>query len=104
MRVVIAGNGMVGHQLVTQLRERGAGIEIVVIGEEPRGAYDRVHLTSLFGGATDLALPTVEGAALHLDERVTGIDRATRVVRTGRGREFSYDKLVLATGSYPFVP
>ena len=58
--IVVAGNGMVGHKLVETLVQRGATAEwdVHVFGEEPRHAYDRVGLSSLFDGATadDLTL------------------------------------------------
>ncbi len=105
-RIVVVGNGMVGHRFV-ELAATMPGLAVTVFGEEPRAAYDRVHLSDYFAdaGVADLALPPPPaGAAVHVGERVTGIDRAARVVRTDRDREVSYGALVLATGSYPFVP
>ena len=112
-RAVVAGQGMVGHKLVETLVQRGATTdwEIVVVAEEPRLAYDRVALTSLFAGVSpaDLALgdPGLfdsEGLAAHLDERVVAVDRLARTVETSAGRALAYDALILATGSVPFVP
>ena len=105
-RIVVVGNGMVGHRFV-ELAAAMPGLAVTVFGEEPHPAYDRVHLSDYFtgAGAEDLALaPPPAGAAMHVGERVTGIDRAARVVRTDRDRRVGYDALVLATGSYPFVP
>ena len=110
--VVVVGHGMVGHRFVEALRARDeAGAwRIVVLGEEADGAYDRVGLSSYVGtwDRSELALagndyagdPLVE---LRLGARVTGIDRAARTVTTGDG-PVAYDALVLATGSYAFVP
>ncbi len=104
---------MVGHRFVELAGERGAlaRFEVVVVGEEPRPAYDRVNLTKFFEGkdADALALATADGYAklgveLLLGDAVASIDRTARVVRTRGGRELGYDKLVLATGSSPFVP
>ena len=103
---MVVGNGMVGHRFV-ELAAANPGLAVTVFGEEPRPAYDRVHLSDYFAGAgvEDLALaPPPAGAAVHVGERVTEIDRAARVVRTDRDRRVSYDALILATGSYPFVP
>jgi nitrite reductase (NADH) large subunit len=109
-KIVVVGNGMVGHHFVEQIMndERYA---ITVIGAEPRPAYDRVHLSAVFDGSTpaDLALVTREayeaaGVQAIFGEAVTAIDRENKTVVTALGRKFSYDKLVLATGSYPFVP
>nr|WP_234327254.1 nitrite reductase large subunit NirB [Streptomyces sp. NRRL WC-3742] len=84
---------------------------VTVLAEEPRPAYDRVHLSSLFDGSTpeDLALcPSgflaEHGIDLRLGDPVTAIDRAAHLVRTASGAEVRYDALVLATGSVPFVP
>ncbi|MCG9681050.1 nitrite reductase large subunit NirB [Vibrio sp. Isolate23] len=111
--VVIVGNGMVGHHLVAQLVERGAHLEkkITVIGEERFIAYDRVQLSSLFSGKShqDLMLSSEEwyqrhGVELVLGSQVTSIDKqAKRIVLDGEDI-LGYDQLVLATGSYPFVP
>lgn len=110
--LVIVGNGMVGHYLVEQLLAADAEhYAITVLGAEPRPAYDRVHLSEVFAGRepADLALTTREhyreaGVDLHLGSAVTAIDRTHRTVTLAGGGQFAYDKLVLATGSYPFVP
>ncbi|WP_458526947.1 nitrite reductase large subunit NirB [Onishia taeanensis] len=110
--LIIIGNGMVGHHLVEQLVERGdaAHFRITVFGEERHPAYDRVHLSDYFAGrdAADLALGEADFYSTHairlrLGEAVTRIDRDRREVVTDQGR-YRYDSLVLATGSYPFVP
>ncbi|WP_333985138.1 nitrite reductase large subunit NirB [Ectopseudomonas khazarica] len=111
-RLVIIGNGMVGHHCVEQLLAAGAleHYRIDVFGEEAQRAYDRVHLSEYFSGrdAESLAMSAAElyarpGLYLHLAAPVLEIDRAACEVITAKGR-FTYDKLVLATGSYPFVP
>src|SRR4051812_2295312 len=104
---------MVGHKLVELLVARGAleTWRILVIGEERHAAYDRVHLSSFFEGAgvDDLSL-VADGffdqphASLLTGRKITGIDRGRRIVSTSDGHEHLYDELVLATGSYPFVP
>ncbi|BES69260.1 nitrite reductase large subunit NirB [Marinobacter nanhaiticus D15-8W] len=110
--LIVIGNGMVGHHFLEQFADTpaAADYDIHVFGEEPLIAYDRVHLSEYFGGSThtDLALGTAEDYAaknlhLHLDEQVTAIDRDLRRVHTPKG-EYEYDAVVLATGSYPFVP
>ncbi|WP_089360819.1 nitrite reductase large subunit NirB [Pseudomonas segetis] len=110
--LIVIGNGMVGHHCVEQLVERGAlaQYKIHVFSEEPLRAYDRVHLSEYFTGrdAESLALSGVElyqqpGLTLHLGVPVLEIDRQRAEVITADGC-FSFDKLVLATGSYPFVP
>jgi nitrite reductase (NADH) large subunit len=111
--IIVVGNGMVGHHLVAQLVEKGAHLEkrITVIGEERFIAYDRVQLSSLFSGKShqDLMLSSEEwyqkhGIELVLGSQVTNIDRAKRRVELDGESGLGYDRLVLATGSYPFVP
>ncbi|TQK44485.1 assimilatory nitrite reductase (NAD(P)H) large subunit precursor [Streptomyces sp. SLBN-118] len=111
--IVVVGHGMVGQRFLEALAERGAAgrARIVVLCEEPRAAYDRVQLTSYFSGRTPDELSLVEGdfierhgIELHLDDPAETIDRAARTVTSRVGRTFTYDTLVLATGSYPFVP
>ncbi|WP_010629465.1 nitrite reductase large subunit NirB [Halomonas sp. KM-1] len=111
-QLIVIGNGMVGHHLVEQLVERGATerYAITVFGEERHLAYDRVHLSEYFSGrdAASLALSTADyyaehGIELRLSEAVTTIDRDKGEVVTDQDR-YPYDRLVLATGSYPFVP
>jgi nitrite reductase (NADH) large subunit len=105
-RLVVAGLGMVGHKLLSLMSERADGWELVAVGEEPRPAYDRVHLSAFFdgAGADDLLLGELPGVQLRLGERVVAIEREARHVVTSSGEALPYDALVLATGSTPFVP
>ena len=107
MRVVVIGNGMVGHRFV----ELAKSCDVTTFCEEPRLAYDRVNLSSYFAGksAAELALARVEeyrraGVVVHVGDKAVAIDRAGKTVTSQAGLTVAYDKLVLATGSYPFVP
>jgi len=112
-QLVVVGNGMVGHKFLLALAETG-GIDqwqIVTFAEEPRPAYDRVALSSFFTGSTAEDLTLVEpgsyealGISVHYGDRVEAIDTAVRQVHSAAGVTVAYDALVLATGSYPFVP
>ncbi|VVJ24671.1 Nitrite reductase [NAD(P)H] large subunit (EC [Amycolatopsis camponoti] len=111
--LVVAGHGMVAHRLVEAVRaEDPSGTwHIVVLSEEPRPAYDRVALTSYVDSwdPASLALPGSDYAGdslvdLRLGELAVSVDRAARTVTTASGDVVSYDALVLATGSRPFVP
>jgi nitrite reductase (NADH) large subunit len=104
MKLVVVGYGMVGHRLVSALRDRDpAGTwEVTVLAEETRPAYDRVRLTSWFDGEP-LELPVPEGVEVRLGEPALSLDPASRKVFTASD-VYAYDALVLATGSYPFVP
>jgi nitrite reductase (NADH) large subunit len=111
--VVVVGHGMVGHRFIEALRDRdhNGRWHITVLCEEPTPAYDRVGLSSYVDSwdRTALALPGNDYAGddlveLRVGERATTIDRQTRTVTTSTGECIGYDALVLATGSYPFVP
>jgi len=111
LKVVVVGNGMVGHHFVDQLVESEVNAEITVLGSETRPAYDRVHLSEIFAGKEPKALYLTsrqqyidKGVYAHFGDAVTDIKREQKYVTTESGRRFDYDKLVLATGSYPFVP
>jgi len=110
MKLVVIGNGMVGHKLLEELADV-PNLSITVLCEEPRPAYDRVHLSEFFSGKTadDLSLVTPDffdraNLTLKLNAKAVGIDRAAKLVQLEGGETVPYDRLVLATGSYPFVP
>ena len=112
MKIIVIGHGMVGHKFLESLAETGmADAQVTVLCEEPRAAYDRVHLSEFFSGKTADDLSLVEagffertGFSLRLAARAASIDRRARTVTTLDGEVLPYDKLVLATGSNPFVP
>jgi nitrite reductase (NADH) large subunit len=102
---------MVGHRLLENIAATEHNLQVTVLCEEPRPAYDRVALTSFFAGksAEDLSLVTAgffeqQGFTLRLGEGAARIDRSRRQVTTSKGELLDYDSLVLATGSFPFVP
>src|SRR5580692_1859005 len=107
MKLVVIGNGMVGHRLLERLSANGSSpLEITVLCEEPRPAYDRVQLTSFFSGKSAQDLSLVEpgffdrsGITCHIAERAIAIDREHRQVKTASGDVLDYDRVVLATGS-----
>ncbi|AXY53021.1 nitrite reductase large subunit NirB [Rhodococcus ruber] len=111
--VVVVGHGMVGHRFVEALRTRDENDlwSVTVLCEEPLPAYDRVGLSSYVGSwdSRELALAGNEYEGddlvdLRIGTRAAAIDRAGRTVTTDAGEVIGYDALVLATGSYPFVP
>jgi len=111
--LVVVGNGMVGHKLLEVLLERGATAEwdIVTFCEESRLAYDRVGLSSFFNGTSAAELSLVQpgfferfGLTVHVGDAVAAIDPEKSSVTSVNGLTIAYDALVLATGSYPFVP
>ncbi|MGH8445551.1 MAG: nitrite reductase large subunit NirB [Solimonas sp.] len=109
-KIVVVGHGMVGHKLLEALVDQSQ-LSLTVLAEEPRPAYDRVHLTDFFSGrsAEDLAMARPDfaeayGVDLRLEAKVTAIDCAAKTVLMADGGIVAYDQLVLATGSFPFVP
>ena len=111
--LVVIGNGMVGHRLVEKVIEFDLGqvYRIVTFCEEPRAAYDRVGLTSFFAhrDAEQLMIARQEWYQehridLHIGDRAAKLDRKKSIVHSDNGLKIPYDKVVLATGSYPFVP
>jgi nitrite reductase (NADH) large subunit len=111
--IVVIGNGMVGHRFCEKLVELDTDrrFRILTFCEEPRAAYDRVGLTSFFAhrDAQKLMLARLDwyreqGIELHIGDRADKIDRQARVVHSDLGRRVPYDLIVMATGSYPFVP
>ncbi len=101
-RLIVIGNGMVGHHFVEQLAARDglAQWQVLVLGEEPQRAYDRVHLSDYLAGrdaATmsldDGSLYRRPGITLRLAEHVTRIDRQRRVVSTAQGARHGQHRL-----------
>ncbi|MBT9313670.1 nitrite reductase large subunit NirB [Leptothoe kymatousa] len=111
--LIVVGNGMVGHRLLELMVAKGAleHWNLITFCEEPRVAYDRVHLSEYFVDKTaaDLTLVTPgfyqdNGIRIYVGDRIVEIDRGQQRVKSANGVEIAYDRLVLATGSYPFVP
>jgi nitrite reductase (NADH) large subunit len=113
-RLVVIGNGMAGGRFAEALlaRKGGKHFDIVVIGEEPYGNYNRILLSSVLAGShqlKDILLNSVEwyrenGITLRTGVRVEAVDRANRKVFAVDGVSEDYDRLVFATGSRPFIP
>lgn len=112
-KLVVIGNGMVGHHFIERAIEQGLHdqFEIHVFAEEDRPAYDRVYLSSYFEhkdvsklNLVDLSRYEDAQIQLHLNQRITNIDAANQCISTEEGTQIDYAELVLATGSYPFVP
>lgn len=111
--VIVIGNGMVGYKFCEKLAAHPdySKFKLVVFGEEPRRAYDRVHLSEFYDGKTaeDLSMSSAtwyeeNNIELHVSEMITEIDRENKTVANHRGDKYSYDYLIFATGSSAFVP
>jgi len=116
MKLIVIGHGMVGHKFLETLFADAAAAEafdVTVLCEEPRPAYDRVHLSSYFSGTSAEQLSLVAPGFFdthagridfRLNAKATSVDRAGKTVTLASGETLGYDKLVFATGSTPFVP
>jgi nitrite reductase (NADH) large subunit len=113
-RLVVIGNGMAGARTVEEILQRGGGerFAVTMFGDEPYGNYNRILLSNVLNGsqdAADIFLNPLDWyreneVTLHAPVRVTHIDRAAKTVTGSDGRTEPYDKLIIATGSRPFVP
>src|SRR5688572_11467199 len=108
--IVVIGNGMVSQRFCERLRVLGSRDTILVFGDEPRPAYDRVKLTSYYekDSADDLLLEPrswyeANDIRLHTGTLVTSVDAKAKTVTAG-DQSYGYDVLVFATGSAAFVP
>ncbi|WP_409332365.1 nitrite reductase large subunit NirB [Trujillonella humicola] len=113
-RLVIVGNGMAGARFVEEVLERGGGeqFRITVLGDEPHGNYNRIMLSPVLAGESaedEIVLNSHDwyadnGVDLRAGVRVSRADTAAKVVHGSDGSSWPYDHLVLATGSYSFIP
>ncbi|CAL9295583.1 Assimilatory nitrate reductase electron transfer subunit [Streptomyces sp. SudanB135_2055] len=101
-RVVVIGAGLAGVTLARRLAELGT--PALVVGDEEHRPYNRVLLAEVLAGRYGPEVVALPAPAGLLRGRVTGIDRAGRVVRCADGSVIAYDTLVLATGSNPVLP
>ncbi|WP_269632971.1 nitrite reductase large subunit NirB [Pelomonas sp. BJYL3] len=112
MKLVMVGNGMAGVRTLEELLKIAPDLyEITVFGAEPHPNYNRILLSPVLAGEqtldeivlNPLSWYEEQGITLHLGKAVTEIDRRRRVVRAADGTEAAYDRLLIATGSTPFI-
>ncbi|MCB9202898.1 MAG: nitrite reductase large subunit [Flavobacteriales bacterium] len=112
-RIIVIGNGMVGYKFCEKFANHPNSdkYSLTVFGEEPRPAYDRVHLSEFFQNEDAKALELApknwyseNNIELITNEKVKDINKSAKIITTANNKEYSYDVLVLATGSSPFVP
>ena len=111
-KLVVVGNGMAGMRAVEELLKLAPDLyDITVFGAEPHPNYNRILLSPVLAGEmtiNDIILNPLgwyadNGIRLHVGKTVTKIDRVARKVVAGDGTEEEYDRLLLATGSTPFM-
>jgi len=98
IKVVVIGNGMIGHHYIETLAKSDSQAKITVIGGESRPAYHRVNLSEIFNGKYALDLSTTSHA--HYEDPANTFNLKAKVVTTKTGRELSYDELVVASPVY----
>jgi nitrite reductase (NADH) large subunit len=113
-RLVVVGNGMAGARTVEEIlaRDGAAQFQITMFGDEPTGNYNRILLSNVLNGSASeeeiflnpLPWYVEQGIRLHAGRRVARIQRSARCVVTEDGETEPYDKLIIATGSRPFMP
>jgi len=110
--LVVIGNGMAGMRTVEELLKLNPDLyDITVFGAEPHGNYNRILLSPVLAGdknMDDIIIHTRQwykdnNITLHAGDPIVHIDRRRRLVRAKSGREVWYDRLLLATGSTPFI-
>lgn len=111
-KLVLIGNGMAGVRTLEELLKIAPEqYDITVFGAEPHPNYNRIMLSPVLAGeqtVDDIVLNDVDwyvrhGITLHMGQAVTEVDRLRRMVTTADGTQVHYDRLLLATGSQPFV-
>ncbi len=111
-RLVVVGNGMAGVRAVEELLKLAPQLhDITVFGAEPHPNYNRILLSPVLAGEqtideivlNPLAWYAQQGITLHTGKAVTRIDRIRRIVHADDGTQAHYDRLLLATGSTPFM-
>ncbi|MFA5243340.1 MAG: nitrite reductase large subunit NirB [Sulfuricella sp.] len=112
IKLVMVGNGMAGVRTLEELLKLAPDMyDITVFGAEPHGNYNRIMLSPVLSGEQtikDIMLNDVDwyrdnGITLHLNKKINRIDRKNRVVYAEDGTSAEYDRMILATGSNPFI-
>ncbi len=112
MKLVMIGNGMAGVRTLEELLKIAPDLyDITVFGAEPHANYNRILLSPVLAGEMtiqDIMLNDVDwyeknGIRLHLGKKIVRIERGARKVVAAGGTAESYDRLLLATGSNPFI-
>src|SRR5690606_851421 len=111
-KLVIIGNGMAPGRMLEHLFETDAGAyQVTIFNAEPRVNYDRIMLSAVLSGEKTYEQIVIHGDGWYIDHgitlykghRIIGIDREKKTVTSDHGVTENYDKLVIATGSVPFI-
>jgi nitrite reductase (NADH) large subunit len=110
-KVILIGNGMAGMRAIEELLKISDDVEVTVFGNEPHGNYNRIMLSPVLASEktleeimiNDLDWYKDNGVTLHAGVAIVAIDRAKKQVKDAQGNTYPYDKLIVATGSKPFI-
>lgn len=111
-KLVMIGNGMAGVRTVEHLLKLAPhAYDITIIGDEPHPNYNRIMLSSVLAGSTDMKEIVINdwdwykenGIKLVVGEKAVRIDTKQRQITTQLGKHFDYDRVIIATGSQPFM-
>ncbi|MEL7097249.1 MAG: nitrite reductase large subunit NirB [Pseudomonadota bacterium] len=110
-KLIVIGAGMASGRMLEHLFDAGADVDVTLFNAEPRGNYNRIMLSPVLAGdqtyeeivTHDADWYAANGVTCRFGERVAGIDRAAKTVTAANGEILPYDKLVIATGSNPFM-
>ncbi|MEO0938365.1 MAG: nitrite reductase large subunit NirB [Pseudomonadota bacterium] len=111
MKLVVVGAGMASGRMLEHLFDAGADVDVTLFNAEPRGNYNRIMLSPVLAGdqtyeeivTHDADWYATHGVTCRFGERVAAVDRAAKTVTAANGDVLPYDKLVMATGSNPFM-
>ncbi|WP_256414932.1 nitrite reductase small subunit NirD [Acinetobacter sp. 5862] len=113
LKLVLIGNGLAGMRCLEDLLDMAPDrYEVTVIGEEPWGNYNRIMLSPVLSGEKTIEDIMLHPHAWYSDKRIKfiaddpaiKIDRTRKTVHTEKGETVDYDRLIIATGSKPFIP
>ncbi|MCH7389731.1 nitrite reductase small subunit NirD [Acinetobacter dispersus] len=113
LKLVLIGNGLAGMRCLEDLLDMAPDrYDVTVIGEEPWGNYNRIMLSPVLSGEKTIddimlhphAWYSDKGIKFIADDPAIKIDRTRKVVHTEKGESVDYDRLIIATGSSPFIP
>lgn len=103
MRIVIIGGGIAGAYIANTVKKLASDVDVLIVSDEGYSPYDRIHLCSLVDKSAtkeEISLPLDPTVQIALNEKITSIDRSAKRVFSEHS-VFSYDKLIIATGSIP---
>jgi len=103
MRIVIIGGGIAAAYLANNVKKLASDVDVLIVSEEAFSPYDRIHLCALVEKSEtieEISLPIDPGVQIALNEKILSIDKKSKRIFSEHS-VFSYDKLIIATGSVP---